>query len=403
MSKPVLSVCMIVRDEEEILPLCLESVRELADELIVVDTGSTDRTKEIADSFAARVIDFSWKDDFSAARNVSLEAASGKWILQIDADEELVIEDAPKLKTLLSDKTHTGFLLQIVNLSGEDQKQSVPWSTPSLRLFRNYKRHRYLGVVHEQIQLPGAQATGIGFAEVRLRHYGYLRPRLDEREKGRRNMELVRQALKRKPNDPFNLYILGNEHMAAGEYNSAMQAYGKAYSIIKTPLPLYFPKLLRNLVSCLRELGRWQESVEAAEIAQRDFDDYTDLEFLKGLSLLEHNQIDEAVKAFGRCLELGEAPPLYDTQQGVGGWRAHLGLGIAYSQMGDDDRAVEHLTATLSENPGEALAAGHLAAVFARRYGVEETRARLATLADLAAPGVSEAVEQAIARTPLMP
>ena len=403
MAKPVLSVCMIVRDEEESLPRCLESVREVADELIVVDTGSTDATRQIAASFGAKVINFPWKDDFSAARNASLEAASGRWVLQIDADEELVREDVPKVMELLGDKTRVGFLLQIINLAGEDQQHSVPWSFPSLRLFRNYKRHRYAGIVHEQVQLPGAQQAGIGFAEVRLRHYGYLRPRLDEREKGRRNMELIRNALERKPNDPFNLYILANEHMAAGEYDQSLQAYGKAYSILKPPLPLYFPKLLRNLVSCLRELGRWQESIEAAEIAQRDFDDYTDLEFLKGLSYLEHNQAEAAVKAFSRCLDLGEAPPLYDTQQGVGGWRAHLGLGIAYSQMGDDDQAAEHLTATLKEKPGEALAAGHLAVVLARRFGTEETQARLATLADFAAPGVSEAVEQAIARTPLMP
>src|SRR4029077_17309854 len=95
-----LSLCMIVKDEEAMLPRCLTAVAEPVDELIVVDTGSTDRTVEIAESFGARVLHHAWTGDFSAARNVGLDAATGDWLLYLDADEVLAGGDGPLLREL---------------------------------------------------------------------------------------------------------------------------------------------------------------------------------------------------------------------------------------------------------------------------------------------------------------
>ena len=97
-----LSVCMIVKNEEKTLARCLYSIKDIADEIVVVDTGSTDKTTDIAQEFGAKVFSLDWKDDFSAARNFSLEKATGAWILIIDADEVLSKDVGDKLKTVLS-------------------------------------------------------------------------------------------------------------------------------------------------------------------------------------------------------------------------------------------------------------------------------------------------------------
>src|SRR3989344_8865534 len=104
--QPRLSLCMIVKDEERFLPACLESVRGLVDELIIVDTGSSDKTKEIAqrfvDQIGGKLIDFFWIDDFSAARNEGLKHATGGWILVLDADEVIAQQDHERIKQAIS-------------------------------------------------------------------------------------------------------------------------------------------------------------------------------------------------------------------------------------------------------------------------------------------------------------
>src|SRR5207249_480278 len=97
---PELSLCMIVRDEEPRLPSCLESIAPYVDEIVVVDTGSTDRTREVARDWGARVYEMPWPDSFAAARNQSLELARGSWILRMDADDEITPAHGAHLKTL---------------------------------------------------------------------------------------------------------------------------------------------------------------------------------------------------------------------------------------------------------------------------------------------------------------
>ncbi|MDP4099119.1 glycosyltransferase family 2 protein [Paenibacillus sp. P96] len=102
MKKPSISLCMMVRNEEEVLPRCLRSVMHVADEIIVVDTGSADGTVAVAKSLGAKVIQMPWKDNFAAARNRGLEEATGDWIIWLDADEVLDRGEADQLKELLS-------------------------------------------------------------------------------------------------------------------------------------------------------------------------------------------------------------------------------------------------------------------------------------------------------------
>ena len=108
-----LSLCMIVKDEEELLPGCLEAIDGAVDEMIIVDTGSTDRTVEIAESFSARVLHFPWNGSFSDARNAGLDAATGDWLFYLDADEHLIPEDAPKIRELLGRTWREAFFIEL--------------------------------------------------------------------------------------------------------------------------------------------------------------------------------------------------------------------------------------------------------------------------------------------------
>jgi glycosyltransferase involved in cell wall biosynthesis/Tfp pilus assembly protein PilF len=196
-----LSLCMIVKNEEANLSRCLRSVRDWVDEIIVVDTGSTDRTVALAESYGARVFHHPWEDDFSKHRNQSMAYASGDWILIMDADEELAEGHGAKLQSLLSacpsDVTKIYFLVKNVTHS------AVSMVSTSLRLFRNHIGAHYRGIVHNLLVVPQGERY---ISDTVLYHYGYdLSPELMEK-KFRRTHDLLTQQLRENPHDLYALY-----------------------------------------------------------------------------------------------------------------------------------------------------------------------------------------------------
>ena len=201
-----LSLVMIVKDEQEMLPGCLEAVREAVDEMIVVDTGSSDRTIEIARSFGARVVEFPWNGSFADARNVSLDHATGDWVIYLDADEHLVPEDAPRLRDLLTHTWREAFYLVETNYTGGDESGAAV-AHHALRLWRRRPQYRFEGRIHEQKThtMPTFLPERFETSNVRIRHYGYLRSRITAKDKSRRNIELLEIEARENPS-PFNAY-----------------------------------------------------------------------------------------------------------------------------------------------------------------------------------------------------
>src|SRR5262245_15241204 len=148
-----LSLCMIAKNEEANLSACLASVADLVDEMIVVDTGSTDRTREVATAGGARVYDFTWVDDFAAARNESIRHATGDWILWLDGDEHFDEENRHKLRALKANLNgvEAGFVMK--QRSWAASSRQAPTLVDQLRLFRNLPAIRWEYRVHEQILL----------------------------------------------------------------------------------------------------------------------------------------------------------------------------------------------------------------------------------------------------------
>lgn len=204
---PTVSLCMIVRDEEATLARAINSVRPLVDEIIVVDTGSVDGTAAVARSCGARVIDFPWCDDFSAARNASLEAATSDWVLVLDADEILEPVDPTEFRRLLAQSNVAGYQLTLKN-QGQDQTFSL------VRLFRNEAAVRYEFPIHEQVT-PSLNTWASIFAmrveesPLVIRHSGY-EPSQRQAKKPR-NRRLLTKALVAHPEEPYLHFQLGAE------------------------------------------------------------------------------------------------------------------------------------------------------------------------------------------------
>ena len=321
MSEPAgrasVSLCMIVKDEEQSLERCLDSVTGVVDEIVVVDTGSSDRTAAIAAARGARVVTRPWTGDFSRARNVSLQLARGDWVLVLDADEELDRRDRAALRALV-DRAEAaggpqGYLLRVVNHLGPSDDLTAPEVHAALRLFRNRPEHRYRGLIHEQPQVPGPALT-----DVRIHHWGYLPETYARRRKAERNEGLLLKALAAQPDDPYLLYSLAALRYAAGDFGEADRVMSRALELIE-PWRHYRPRALKILA-----LARKRTSGPAAAAAVLDqavaaYPDFTDLYFLRAGCRRDLGDRRGAAVDLCRCLIRGEAPARYDRHEGVGG------------------------------------------------------------------------------------
>jgi tetratricopeptide (TPR) repeat protein len=229
MALPRISAAMIVRDEEKVLADCLRSIRDHVDEIIITDTGSTDQSREIATEFGARVLERSWENDFSAARNHSLEAATGDWILYIDADERL---DAPRRnmlrRTIAGYPGMAAFFLRLQPRMGFSTYLEA-------RLFRRDPRIRFIGRIHERVW-PGIEAVceadnlSVGRSAARLIHVGYEG---DLTHKHNRNLPLLQRAVTEDPRRVRCWWHLGDTLAELGRRAEAEAALTTAIAVAK--------------------------------------------------------------------------------------------------------------------------------------------------------------------------
>lgn len=335
-----LSLCMIMRDEEEHLARCLRSVEGVVDEIVIVDTGSVDRSIEIAEGFGARILHEEWKGDFSAPRNTGIDAATGDWILVLDADEELV--DGARLRELLHDEAIEGYCLREVNFIGEELGvESVVNS--AFRLFRNRPAYRYTGALHEQIMGKVDADGGVctRFVGIEINHYGYLEPTNRAKEKTDRNMAIVMEEVARKPTDSFTLFNAGVEFQRIGDHEKALGYFRRSFSELADLKAYYASLLLRNIVASLHALERWDEALDVLADALQAYPDFTDLHYLQGQILTSRREYRAAVKSFRRAIDLGDhGGDRYLAQAGMGSFYSWHALGHLYEMMGDTHEAV---------------------------------------------------------------
>ncbi len=213
-----ISLCVIVKNEAHYLSGCLESAKNIADEIIVVDTGSTDNSKEIALSYNAEVYDFTWVNDFSAARNFSLSKATKDWILYLDADERLTEKSIEQINKIKIQKRKAGYYCRVVSPSAATGNPSV---MKYIRFFRNLDNPRFEGKVHEQI-IPDLKAKGFELidSEIEILHIGYDVGKEVLEEKARRNLKLLLNDYNENPSS-YNAFQLGQSYIFLNEFEKA--------------------------------------------------------------------------------------------------------------------------------------------------------------------------------------
>jgi len=189
-----LTLSMIVKNEEKYLKDCLNSVKDVVDEIIIVDTGSSDGTKNIAESFGAAVYDFRWVNDFSAARNFALSKSNGTWIFYLDADERLDSNSVHEIKRIISTSTKTGYFCTIKSIDKEESRDN---SMQYARLFANSPAIKFVGKVHEQI-VPSLTENDytLSKSSIVIHHIGYNVSVEDKQKKAERNLPLLLEEYK---------------------------------------------------------------------------------------------------------------------------------------------------------------------------------------------------------------
>lgn len=391
MVRPLLSLCMIAKNEEHNLPRCLGSVADAVDELIVVDTGSRDATVAIAQQHGATVLTHHWTNDFAAARNVGLAAATGQWILVLDADEELEDGAGPRLRELLRKESDVaGVLVPVINLVSDGVWQRAE-SAISLRVFRNHPDVRYERELHEQV-LPGVQRAFpngqiVTAADVRILHHGYQSEEIKRKGKQFRNLPLARQAVKQ-IGDDFSHFNLAIELLIHKRFSQALAELSEAERLLSPDSGL-LPKLAKAKVYCLMSLGERETALREADAFLDRLPEFTDLMFLRGHILFGLGRHAEAAEAFERCLELGPASNVKypGSDVGAGSYEAAWMLGQVREHAEDWAAAAKWYLEAFQRNRQWLTPLMRYAGVLLRSEPVPVVIAKLETAIGHSTPG----------------
>ncbi|MCX7884944.1 MAG: glycosyltransferase [Caloramator sp.] len=347
-----ISLCMIVKNEEENIKRCLESIYDIVDEIIIVDTGSTDRTIDIAKEYNAKIYNFQWNENFSDARNLSLEMASGDWILIMDADDEFEREDKDKLINLTKNENVNAYFLQTLSYVGENKGLDIIMNL-NIRLIRNKMGYRFNGAIHEQIK-PGDidkdRKDAIKVEDVRFYHYGYLNKTVKDKDKRKRNMEIIEKELKKDPNNSFMYFNMGCEYYAMGDYKKALEYYEECYKNFNPNIG-YSPKLLMRMATCYDQLGIYEKEFWMIETGLRLYPNFTDLEFLKANTYFNLQKYTLSIKSLNKCITMGDPPSYLNCLVGVGTYRPYFLLSSIYYLNGDFDESYKCCIETLKIRP----------------------------------------------------
>jgi len=301
-----LSQCMIVKNEEANIERALGWARNRAFEQIVVDTGSTDRTVELAEALGAKVYHFEWIDDFSAAKNYAIEQAKGNWIAFLDADEWFPEEDAEKLMSFL-DKLHNSqkfseaniVTFPLVNLDNEMKPFRV---FRQGRVFRNQPDLRYTGAIHERLRAYSPKSLEV--TDICIYHTGYRQSVYQSTGKAMRNIEMIKKEMEENPEDMLLKIYLADSLDANGTTEGHEEAMRLFAEVADSDVPLPSDMLISTYVKLVSKVFRDADYAKAEEYCRKGIarlPSYADLYVLLGDILCESAHLDEAWEAYKKC------------------------------------------------------------------------------------------------------
>jgi glycosyltransferase involved in cell wall biosynthesis len=326
---PKLSLAMIVKNESRCLARCLRSVKGIADEIVITDTGSTDDTIKIAQGFGAKILNFDWVGDFAAARNFGLNQTVGQWTLILDADEWLGENLGKEILLFVRGEPAVGLAKQVNDFRRKRQLFRSQCFVP--RLFP--RGAHYEGRIHEQLisPLPRRHLGG------ELWHDGYL----EIQSRTERNVRLLAAELEREPDNVYFLFQLAKEQNSIGQPEKAFDCLQKAIARVKPGDPLA-PNIAVDFIYTIIELKKFGEGIDLIAWAEKHLDDFPDFFLARGLffmNLVRSNpakyfsELPKIEQSFLRCLALGEEPRRRSVL-GSGTFLANYNLGLYYQAFG---------------------------------------------------------------------
>ncbi|HZW33324.1 MAG TPA: glycosyltransferase [Isosphaeraceae bacterium] len=360
-SRAKVSLTVIARDEQENLPRCLESVRGVFDEVVVVDTGSVDRTVEIAREFGARVFDFVWVDDFAAARNAALARARGEYAFWLDADDVVDPPEREKLQALierLRPGEATAYVVRCACDPGSDGSggQTV---VDHVRLFPLREEVRWTYRVHEQI-LPALKRAGIPvqWSDVIVRHTGYTDPALRAR-KLVRDLRILHEEREDRPDDPFVLFNLGAIAIERQEWPEALGFLTRSLAL-SAATDSITRKLYALLARAHEMMGQPQRALAACAAGLAL--DPADAELLFREAVVRRRGGDSAgaEACWRRILTLTRPEQFASVDQGIYGHLTRRNLARLAAERGDPAEAARLWAEVLAECPGDREATAML-------------------------------------------
>ncbi len=356
------SACIMVKNEEEMLPGCLDSLRDWVDEIIIVDTGSTDRTLEIAAQYGAKVFHHPWEDSFSKARNHTLEHATCDWILIIDADERIVEEDVPQVIQTLNQKQ---FPLIAVNVFNHyPHIEDMVTFLPSKRLFRRSLGLQYSGIVHNQLMVP--ESTPTLKTGLRIKHFGYGLSKERMEAKIARTKALLEKQLAENPDDAFALFNFAQLHRASPDgfklenAQVVLRTAGRAIEITSPDNPdnrhIYY-MCLDQLAWTHYYLKEYDKAEEYCLRALKTKPGYLDPLLLLGYVYYCQSRLDKSQEFFEKYLAAQAAYNPADETENIillnlnGRADALFNLGVLAEMRRDLRSAKQYFIETLNINP----------------------------------------------------
>lgn len=378
-----ISAVLIVRDEAAVLEPCLESIAPVADEIVVVDTGSSDKTIDIARRFTGCIFAFVWIDDFAAARNVALSHATGAYVLQIDADERLLDPEHARERLHAFAGQHSPNTLGTVaiespyTLGGAVQDSVV--DTP-----RFFKRgaFEYSGAIHEQI-VPLSGDARVAPTGVRIHHIGYNRDGKTRAKKAARNRALLERALRVNPRDEYLWYQLGRTEFSEERHEQSVNAFEKMLGFIELNMTSRRPSSVSGasvsqhiLSDALATLAYAYANVNRLEDALRLLEhhralghwgiDSPDFHHALGYVYLMTGALDASRAAYEKSLEYGAER---ERVRGTGSFASHYHIGLLDEARGDVDAAIQRYLTAIRIKPDYATTLSRLIDLPAE-YGV---------------------------------
>lgn len=350
------SACLIVKNEATNIAKCLNSLKGISDEIIVVDTGSTDNTKEIAKSFGAKIFDYAWDNNFSNAKNYALDKTTGDWIFFLDADEYFEEKTPTRLKDILkymlNNKDYDAILCKMINIEGCESK--VISVNPIIRIFKGKSGIRYSGAIHEQPFINGKvlRAANIYDVSLIIYHTGYSNTLLPQ--KYSRNLEYLNKLIDNNEIDNLTYYYMSASHNQLG---NSEEAISFAILALKEPtfdttIVAYQPYvfLIKNML-LLKENYSFSEIEKHVDEALLRFPKHPEIWYARALFKREQNDYLAAIDSYRKAIECNKSfNLLLNNNFPVKLEEVYLDLGELCSALGDSQNALEYYFETLKTN-----------------------------------------------------